>query len=77
MVSMTPKEKAGVLIGEMKSVIENSGLYATFDYDCYRQAAIKAAIVLCEQVINVLTNDINPIVNFWFDVKNELEKETA
>jgi hypothetical protein len=72
---MTPKEQAEVLIWKMKSVVENSGLHATFDYDCYKLAAIKAAIILCEQIIDVLSKDINPLVNFWFDVKTELENE--
>lgn len=72
---MSAKEQADVLIWKMKTVVKNSGLHATFDYDCYKQAAVKASIILCEQMIETLSSDINPLVNFWFEVKAELENE--
>ncbi len=71
---MTAKEQADGLILEMEYIIENNGLYALYDYDCYKSTAVKCALLLTSQMIETLLEDINPVVNFWLEVKAELEK---
>jgi hypothetical protein len=51
---MTPKEKAETLIDKMKSIVENSGLHATFDYDCYKKAAVKCALIAIDEIVEIL-----------------------
>jgi hypothetical protein len=57
---MSPKEKAEELIEKMH----------TIDIDDAKQCTLIAV----DEIINVLYEDINPLINYWLDVKQEIEK---
>ena len=76
---MTPKEKAEELVEKM-NVIHYTKLYGknkdckglpvSMHYDQRKQCALKAV----DEIIDLLSHDINPLVNYWFEVKQEIEK---
>ena len=62
---MTPQEKAEELVLKFE------------DYtDCAdeRGFAIKCALIAVDEIINILNSDINPLANYWYEVKTEIEK---
>jgi hypothetical protein len=62
---MTPREKAYQICND---IVWAMG-YGNLDPE------IKAtALILVEEIIDVLCKDINPLVNYWFEVKQEIEK---
>ena len=70
---MTPKEKADELIDKMYYI----GRYD--DKEDYNPAmawerAKQCAIIAVDEIINLLSHDINLLVNYWFEVKQEIEK---
>jgi hypothetical protein len=57
---MTPKEKADELIRKYYSI-----------------GAIEVkqcALVAVDEIIKALNSDINPLVNYWYEVKQRIEK---
>jgi len=36
--------------------------------------AKKCAEIAVDEIIDLLSKDFNPLVNYWFEVKNEIEK---
>jgi hypothetical protein len=63
--NMTPQEKAEELVLKFE------------DYtDCAdeRGFAIKCALIAVDEIINILNSDINPLANYWYEVKTEIEK---
>lgn len=64
---MTPQEKA-------KELVDYMWIYslpnANGSWNNAKQCALKAV----GEIINVLAKDINPLVNYWFEVKKEIEK---
>ena len=66
---MTPKEKA----------VELYQKYELLGRDFTRGVSIKehskqCALIAVEEIIEVLSKDVNPLVNYWFLVKQEIEK---
>jgi hypothetical protein len=62
---MTPREKAYQICND---IVWAMG-YGNLDPE------IKAtALILVDEIIDVLCKDINPLVNYWFEVKQEIEK---
>jgi hypothetical protein len=62
---MTPREKAYQICND---IVWAMG-YGNLDPE------IKAtALILVAEIIDVLCKDINPLVNYWFEVKQEIEK---
>ena len=39
----------------------------------YYQAK-QCALIAVDEIIKVLNSDINPLVNYWYEVKQEIEK---
>ena len=62
---MTPKEKAEELVNKMEN---------DFQYFASREIAIQHALIAVDEIINLLSQDINPLVNYWFEVKKEISK---
>jgi hypothetical protein len=57
---MTPKDKAKELVDKM---------YGVTDYQ-----AKQSALIAVDEIIKILSEDINPLVNYWHEVKKEIEK---
>jgi hypothetical protein len=57
---MTPQEKAKELVDKM---------YGVTDYQ-----AKQSALIAVDEIIKILSEDINPLVNYWHEVKKEIEK---
>jgi hypothetical protein len=71
---MTAKEKAIELVNEFRK-------YASGDDDDYRfspaiekENAKLCAVLSVDEIIDVLCKDVNPIANYWFEVKKEIHK---
>lgn len=70
---MTTKEKAKELY--LKFYIPDYCYAKAGMSSDWRQTASKnMAIKAVDEIINVLSKDINPLVNYWFEVKQEIEK---
>jgi hypothetical protein len=66
------KEKADELIDKMYYV----GRYD--DKEDYNPAmawerAKQCALIAVDEILEILSEDINPLVNYWFEVKQEIE----
>ena len=71
---MKAKEKAIELVNEFRK-------YASGDDDDYRfspaiekENAKLCAVLSVDEIIDVLCKDVNPIANYWFEVKKEIHK---
>jgi hypothetical protein len=62
---MTPKEKAEELVNRYKNIN-----YDLDDVENHKECAL----IALDEIIDVLSKDINPLVNYWFEVKQEIEK---
>jgi hypothetical protein len=62
MINVTPKEKALELYNTCYD-------YTQGDYNCKQ-----CALVAVDEIINALNSDINPLVNYWYEVKQEINK---
>ena len=62
---MTSKEKAKELVE--KFIPHSSG-------NSNNNEAKQCALIAVDEIINLLSHDINPLVNYWFEVKQEIEK---
>lgn len=69
---MTPKAKAKELFNKYLSI----NLSQVNDLvDGVRIAlAKKCALIAVDEIINILSNNQNELINYWFEVKQELEK---
>ena len=68
---MTPKEKAIELFNKYEKetrIFKING----FEYD--KNKSKNCALIAVDEVINVLANDVNHLINYWFDVKKEIQK---
>ena len=68
---MTPKEKAIELFNKYEKetrIFKING----FEYD--KNKSKNCALIAVDEVINVLDNDVNHLINYWFDVKKEIQK---
>ena len=60
---MKARDKAKELVGQYINLLNGS-----FDI------AIQCALIAVDEIINLLSHDINPLVNYWFEVKEEISK---
>ena len=69
---MTPKEKARELVDKIidKMFDLRDGYNSIEVFDTAKQCALIAV----DEIIDLLSDDINPLVNYWFEVKQEIEK---
>ena len=54
----------------IKELVDN------FNYDNKHYLMLDAkecALIAVDEIIEILSKDINPIVNYWFEVKREIE----
>ena len=65
---MSPKEKANYIV--FKYFENNDLLYDTLSFIQSKECALVAV----DEIIDVLSSDINPLVTYWFEVKQEIEK---
>jgi hypothetical protein len=69
---MTPKKQA-------KELVDRFAPLAKY-WDCYNNQLLEennakqCALIAVDEIIKILSEDINPLVNYWFEVKNEIEK---
>lgn len=66
---MRAKEKAQEIFNKMYQVDDIMGNYPM----CF-DTAKKCAEIAVDEIIDLLSKDFNPLVNYWFEVKNEIEK---
>jgi hypothetical protein len=74
---MTPKEKAEELVDKFHikvyvSFIENS-IPSVINALMLYNSAKQCALIAVDEIIITLAEDINPLVNYWFKVKLEIE----
>ena len=65
---MTPKEKAEELFNKYWE------LNVDFDGLIKYEFAKQCALIAVDEIIEILSKDINPLINYWFEVKQEIEK---
>jgi hypothetical protein len=67
---MTPKQKAKELVNKFHiKVLDREGTSAMNEFE-----SKQCALIAVDEIIEVLSNDINPLVNYWQEVKQEIEK---
>jgi hypothetical protein len=64
---MTPKEKAEELVDKFLYIENEYKEYLDF------KQAKECALIAVDEIIFILAEDINPLVNYWFKVKLEIE----
>jgi|688.fasta_scaffold1022557_2 hypothetical protein len=69
---MTPEKKAEELIEKYANALP-SVFYNSEEAKNYPRAKI-CALIAVDEIIITLAEDINPLVNYWFKVKLEIEK---
>jgi len=67
---MTPKEKAKELVNKFTIDLEPFSEYGKWD----KLQGKTCALIAVDEIIITLAEDINPLVNYWFKVKQEIEK---
>ena len=73
---MTPKEKAESLLTMMEAQTYKYKPYAgatPLEAEVGYEAGRKCALLAVDEIIGLLTNYINPLVNCWFEVQQEIE----
>lgn len=65
---MTPKEKAEEIFYKMSYNSSDE------DHHCSHYVAKNCSLLAVDEIIDLLSHDINPLVNYWFEVKQEIEK---
>ena len=66
---MTPKQKAEQLVDKYFNEI-----MSFLSDNMKKNNAKKCALIAVDEIIEVLSMDVNPLVNYWFQVKQEIEK---
>jgi hypothetical protein len=59
---MTAKQEAAAMVLSFLGIVGNNMKYAK-----------ECALVAVNKIINILNSDINPLVNYWYEVKQEIE----
>ena len=62
---MTPKEKARELYDKFIDITS---------FKANRVQAKQSALIMCDEVLQLLINYYNTDIDFWLDVKNEIKK---
>ena len=72
---MSSQEKANQLVDSMYLIISNNGQFTGEHSIPFKfEEAKKCALITVSEIVEVLSKDINPLVNYWFEVKQEIEK---
>ena len=69
---MTPKEKAKYLIS-INSLAILSVIGNKLPMVEVKEIAKQFTLLEIDEIIDLLSHDINPLVNYWFEVKQEIE----
>jgi hypothetical protein len=69
---MTAKEKATKLVS-MSELIILAETGHKLNVKERKAIAKRHAINCCDEIIGLLNSDINPLVNYWYEIKQELE----
>jgi hypothetical protein len=64
---MTPQEKAKELYSKFLRYVPAE---EEFEHEYTKQCALIAV----DEIIDILNSDINPLANYWYEVKKEIEK---
>ena len=64
---MTPREKAEELVNIYNNVLRPHVIVSN-------GIAKYCVLIAVDEVIHTLSKDVNQLVNFWFEVKEEIEK---
>ena len=67
---MKARDKAKELFKKYSKGKDEHGWYLC-DFD---SCAKQCALIAVDEIINLLSHDINPLVNYWFEVKKEISK---
>jgi hypothetical protein len=81
---MTPKEKAKALVKNYISICErwnidyvNSKTIEELKKELFQLQWFipkQCALIAVDEIIKALSEDINPLVNYWYEIKQEIEK---
>jgi len=69
---MTPKEKAKELVNKYLRtypIYDNPTVVISYT----NNEAKQCALIAVDEILEILSEDINPLVNYWFEVKQEIE----
>jgi hypothetical protein len=69
---MTPEEKAKYLIS-INSLAILSVIGNKLPMVEVKEIAKQFTLLEIDEIIDLLSHDINPLVNYWFEVKKEIE----
>jgi len=64
---MTPKQKA-------KELVDKYNYFLPDAVEINKEHLKYCAVLVVDEIIDVLSKDINPLVNYWFDVKQEIQE---
>jgi hypothetical protein len=74
MAQQTLQERAEELVNKfIKPTIKWNPINGVGYYNDMN-AAKECAIIAVDEIINILNSDINPLANYWYEVKTEIEK---
>jgi len=69
---MTPQQKAEELVGKYFKLLNYE--FGDLVYSLRDKQPKQCALIAVNEIIDLLSKDINPLVNYWFEVKQEIEK---
>lgn len=64
---MTSQEKAKELYSKFLR-------YVPAEEEFEHEYAKQCALIAVDEIIDILNSDINPLANYWYEVKKEIEK---
>lgn len=68
--NITPRMKAKELFNKYRKAKSKYG----WPLCQFRSSAKQCALISVDEIINILSNNQNELINYWFEVKNKLEK---
>lgn len=68
--NITPRMKAKELFNKYRKAKSKYG----WQLCEFRSSAKQCSLIAVDEIINILSKDLNPLVNYWFEVKHKLEK---
>ena len=72
---MKARDKAKELVGKMYGCEIDADLQKIYIINTIGYFIAKdSALIAVDEIINLLSHDINPLVNYWFEVKKEISK---
>jgi len=71
---MTAKEKAQELVNKFRKYSSGEDEHYMFSPAIEKENAKLCAVLSVNEMIDELSKDVNPLVNYWFEVKEEIHK---